>query len=816
MNFKLSRHIVIFVSFVLGLSFPIPVLAAASSEYQSCAPSSTCTVGEFLYDDEYAPIATATCTLTSRNPDGTIFLNAVPMTAGSDGWYSYAVSTSTTVGLYRSQVCCTTTAAEYLCLDKTFQVVAASGASLTAESIWNYSNRSLTDYGTLVADIWANGTRTITDYGNLVADVWGYSSRSLGTFGNLVADVWNNSTRTITGGGDTINNTYTTTNNNSGAVTTTTTGAVTNNYTSNITNTQVTELVAATAENRQLIEQIVNKPIVKTFIDESVEKPNLESKIDRTKNAATRLYAGATNIKSHVQLLALQWPILSTHDIQNELAVLTETINVDNDKKDTSVLSLSRWLKDAWGNSLTLEISDQVETINSKVESLKKNLEVMGKTGIVTYPSPLDSILTHVERLTAIVGDISQSNRDESLYGFVKYVSSLNTSLTQETEAITQVLASWDSQPESERAQTISTLTDKILTLNQVPKAESLLTNQIENNTNTLKNRLLSLLALIDTNRLLLISNVGQTIQNVWLEEGSIIFRAVVSNPSRTISQKVPLKYYLPTEIKIEQIITADKALTIEYDAAEDSLLASAEVQLAPEETRTFAIEVEDIWIYTEEEMLTYKKQAEDLVAPLKNTSFFGQGASIKSDINVILEKIMARQKQVTTPQARIRLYRESELEMVSVDEKMNTLKELISEAGSSGSIIGFVGGVQSVAVWGLIIILVTGFVFLSLYMRAIRLEQYRFATSTVLPSHNGKLRPLPPPAPASATKRATLSRARQLTKLSMLVLISGSLLTLSGSLILSSARRNNNVSLTSPQQTSIQVLGSDHSQEPK
>ena len=71
MKLKLSAINVLFLSLSLGLVFPTSALAAASSEYQTCAPSTTCTVGEFLYDDVYAPIATATCTLTARYPDGT-------------------------------------------------------------------------------------------------------------------------------------------------------------------------------------------------------------------------------------------------------------------------------------------------------------------------------------------------------------------------------------------------------------------------------------------------------------------------------------------------------------------------------------------------------------------------------------------------------------------------------------------------------------------------------------------------------------------------------------------------------------------------
>ena len=58
----------------------------------------------------------------------------------------------------------------------------------------------------MAADVWTNGTRTLTSFGTLVADtstaVWSETVRTLSTFGTLVADVaatvWAYATRTLT------------------------------------------------------------------------------------------------------------------------------------------------------------------------------------------------------------------------------------------------------------------------------------------------------------------------------------------------------------------------------------------------------------------------------------------------------------------------------------------------------------------------------------------------------------------------------------------------------------------------------------------
>jgi hypothetical protein len=90
---KLHRiHIakLIFACIVLDILFPAYTFATPS-HYQQCASGDTCVVGEFVFDDTYAPVSDAQCTLKSRYPDGTIFVNTQPMTPGSDGCMQTAV-----------------------------------------------------------------------------------------------------------------------------------------------------------------------------------------------------------------------------------------------------------------------------------------------------------------------------------------------------------------------------------------------------------------------------------------------------------------------------------------------------------------------------------------------------------------------------------------------------------------------------------------------------------------------------------------------------------------------------------------------------
>jgi len=135
-------------------------------------------------------------------------------------------------------------------------------------------------------------------------------------------------------------------------------------------------------------------------------------------------------------------------------------------------------------------------------------------------------------------------------------------------------------------------------------------------------------------------------------------------------------------------------------------------------------VEVEDNWSIAEEEINSLRNQAEELIAPLRKTAYFGQGATLKSDIDVSLDKIWIAQELAITPENRIRAYREAQIELMAVNDRLDKLKDLVADAGSVGSIFGFIGGVQAIAVWGLVIILLTGFVFLVMYMKTLNKQK--------------------------------------------------------------------------------------------
>lgn len=456
--FYLMSSLIGLVFFVL-LSFSVE---AASSDYQRCKSGVTCIIGEFLYDDNYSPIATASCTLTTRDPGGSVFINSASMSATTDGWYSYDVNTtSQTEGLYRSQMCCTEPSG-YLCLDKSFYIGPSFLSTSEVEnSVWNATTDSHTTTGTFgknlqkpvlsAAEIWGYTDRTLSGFGTLIADIWSYSTRSLTSFGTLIADIWKNDERTLT--------------------------------------------------------------------------------------------------------------------------------------------------------SADLGDSEELAT-----------LETVEKTGY------------------SVVDNATSQNGNKN------------------------------------------------------------------------------------------------TVDSLNFGKGTILFEITVTNPSPLITQKVPFVYYFPNEVKKEDIIKIDEKLETVLDnnkqilgvsTVDTALFVSGEIELPPLAKKIYKIEIKDIWALSKEEIESFRIQAKNLFEPLKNTSYFASGATLKSDIDVNLDRALLLQKNPLNPEEKIENYRRAMAEFNLAKAKIDNLKTLVAQAGSAKTLFGFIGGVQVASVWGLILVFITGFVSIILFMKS-------------------------------------------------------------------------------------------------
>jgi len=666
-QFSFSRKL----TFVVVLALPIlsSIIAPYSAEaaaggIQVCEPGAACEIGEFLYDDEYSPIADASCTITSRYPNETIYITeGTTMNSNTDGWYSYLFTAPTTVGLYRTEVCCTA-GTDYLCLDKSFEVKADPSMPSTgdiASAVWGYSDRTLSSLGTLVRDIWLHSNRSLTSLTT--------SSTTSSTSGDL---------------GD------------------------------------LAQIKKTTQENRLLLEELVNKPIIETYLEEE-GTPDLGAKLDQTRSTANQLFANNEYLRSKTDLVISRWNSYSEEELMSILADLDNVLGEETDSpSQSSFFAQANWLKTAWNWDEAENVFNAATNLKRIIGSTKITVSSYGKSSLA-YQN-MRSLGKLFDAVELAIGDSTDTGGNQTLFSHYREVSDLATLFENQIADIDRLLANWQGTDPTAIRTNLNATAQKAIPINRIPQLRSYLGLASAGLTDKeLKNKAFSVRGVLDTNRIMLARPAGSPLANTWLELGSIVFKTVVTNPSPLITQEVPLKYYLPPEVREEHILNIDEGLEVKYDSEKDQYYVSGNFKLSPGEAITLKVSIDDIWVVKDSEVESLKGQAEELMRPLEKTSYFAQGVTLKSDIDVSLDKILALQSAAVTPEAKIRAFREAKIELNSVFEKIDGLKDLVTQAGQAGALFGFVGGVQAIAVWGLIIIMAAGFVFLALYMKVLR-----------------------------------------------------------------------------------------------
>lgn len=698
---RFAAHKAILAITVLAVALVLPVNAWASAgSPQICTVGSNCEIGEFLYDDNYAPINSgASCTITSRYPNGSSYLNsqALSYSGDGDGWYSYTISSvPSTTGMYRTQITCTVNGQD-MSIDKSFEVQENTSPSSNdiATAVWGYSGRSLDNVSSLVSSIWS------------------YSTRSLSSFSSLVTSIWSNSSRSLTQEGlDNGKNlaTQDDTNNISNKVDT-----ITSNNTT--TTTDTSDIKKTVQQNRLLLERLVNKPVVETVL-ENQPTPDLNSKINDTQDAISSLNSDINDLYSKSQSLSYR---SSSQTLLDQVLALNNEFGEEADTNTSkTVFGQINYLKNSWN-------WQEADSAFKTAQSIKRTLQTMQvslSAGNGTSSYQTNNLVANISSLRKLIGSSSDASYKSTLYARLNETKQLADALDQREKDVDSVLAAWTKTEDKNSLQAkINDLSKKIIAINRLPNVSTILANTLKDISpeKILKNKVLALRGVVQTNKILLAKGAGQSFATTWLEEGSLVFKTVATNPSNLISQDVEVKFYLPAEVKKEDIISTDDGLTVEYDSDKGQYYVDGTYHLTPGETKTVSVRVTDVWTVNADTIASMRNQADELSKPLEKTAYFAQGVTLKSDINASLDKAQALLADAVTPEQKISAYRDAEIEIKSAQDNLKSLQDLVTQAGSAGTLFGFVGGAQTLAVWGLIIIMAAGFVFLALYMRTIQ-----------------------------------------------------------------------------------------------
>jgi len=140
------------------------------------------------------------------------------------------------------------------------------------------------------------------------------------------------------------------------------------------------------------------------------------------------------------------------------------------------------------------------------------------------------------------------------------------------------------------------------------------------------------------------LGGIDTPIVSTSLTSGSVKFRIMVVNPSKTRVQKVNVKKYLPEEVKLKDIMDAG-GLDLEYDSEKGIYYAyKNDLELQPGESRVFDIEVEDVWIIPDETFAGLRKQVESASERLKNTEFAARADELARTVPALIDEMKKAQ----------------------------------------------------------------------------------------------------------------------------------------------------------------------------
>ena len=159
--------------------------------------------------------------------------------------------------------------------------------------------------------------------------------------------------------------------------------------------------------------------------------------------------------------------------------------------------------------------------------------------------------------------------------------------------------------------------------------------------------------------------------------------RIVVINPSSEKTQTKDVKKYLPKEVSLKDIRDAG-GMDVEYDEQQGLFyMFKTGVELAPLETKTFEVIVEDVWIIPDEELNKHKISTEKIMAALKDTIYYAQADLIAKLIYGRLSDIGTAQKDPSvTRQQHIANHRDHLAILEQIKSDIEKLEKILVAVG--------------------------------------------------------------------------------------------------------------------------------------
>lgn len=416
------------------------------------------------------------------------------------------------------------------------------------------------------------------------------------------------------------------------------------------------------------VQDLTGQTVVEMVGGESMD---LVTKLESTKTAVDNLQMEYQQMASETVLIGLKWDSLTVSEVTASIDMLIARI------ANTGQLG---WLTSAWGWPQLDVIATKSNVVKSSLVTAKSILQTSGMQP-VAYEQ-IKTAAVNLDAISTLIGEESDTLRDRTIYA--NYLQVIDEA------------GQWDKMSEQED------LVKKIKEINQIPKVEPLLA--------------LDPMAAILLNRKLMGGTRGSAQWITVTSENPMTFWVVVTNPSVLARQEVAVKYYLPAELTLEDIVKNDPGLVVKMDEDKKRLYVEGNLTVAAGDTRLVSVETVDIWKTRDLATEKIGQQADDIVAKLVDTKKYVQAVTLKSDIEAGIKEIVHASGEALRPYERIQSHRKA---MVSWSKMQNDLAALQKLSDSSGLVLGWTNmGWGEFGYWrevgvvilGLVLVLIGGY----------------------------------------------------------------------------------------------------------
>ncbi len=162
----------------------------------------------------------------------------------------------------------------------------------------------------------------------------------------------------------------------------------------------------------------------------------------------------------------------------------------------------------------------------------------------------------------------------------------------------------------------------------------------------------------------------------------SVVLKMLVANPSETESQNVPVKVYLPMEVSPKDIIDLGN-LKLDYDPDTGMYYVHDTVELGPGQSVTKKVEMEDVWVFTEEQLETFVNESKEMARELQGGAYAAEAAALVVGIEEKVAGILKRQEETAAnPREHIQAYRQGITLISTIEQDVAALETLKLYAG--------------------------------------------------------------------------------------------------------------------------------------